>query len=107
MLDDALNWLSSPEFQKAMRDGGVTLAGAEVRSWTENSASLVADFETPHTIGRITCWSFGSCELEVVRLRDEKQLYSRNYTETSLADFKTRATSFVGAMGITEESQPS
>ena len=57
------------------------------------------DFDTPHLVGRITCWESGECDLEVLAMETERTLYSNHQTLVAPADFDVAFQGFLRILG--------
>lgn len=97
MLEQILNWLSSQEGSRTLLISGVQVK-ADVRYWPPDSSALVADFDSRTSMGRITIWGTGACEIEVLRIEDGMTIYRRSRTETSFDDFRVELTLFLETM---------
>jgi hypothetical protein len=97
MLNQAFDWLLSADLGQTLREKGIEVK-AEIRTWPPDNAALIADFDSQHAVGRITCWNFGACDIEVLRRTDGETTHYRRLDKTSLTDLNLQIVPFLDAM---------
>jgi|GEM_PF-4668008 len=67
------------DFRKWVKDASFDVRAVSFETANNNNDSSYVDIRTTTVLARITLWSFGSCDLIVLDVESEEQIFWKNY----------------------------